>query len=213
MKRLLIALLVLSPSIGLADDNILRAYGTATTINFCLQDSDATGFPIDDLEVAAVCASGDVQIMKDEGTQVNTGSCFVDEGSCYSLALTAAEMQADRIVIVIDDVTAPDAWTAKAVVIDTYGRDGTAQAGTANTITLANTASASNNLYQHSKVRITAGTGTGQTRRIRTYTGSTRLATVNRPWAVTPDNTSVYEIIDDDGMYCDEFGERRDIGQ
>lgn len=74
-------------------------------------------------------------------------------------------------------------------------QSGTAQAGSANTITLAAGASATNGLYDPGMVRIISGTGAGQARVILEYAGATKVAVVDRDWRVNPDNTSVYEII------------------
>lgn len=73
--------------------------------------------------------------------------------------------------------------------------DGTAQAGASNSITLAAGASATNEIYDENLIVITEGTGAGQTRVIVEYNGTSKVAIVNRTWEVTPDNTSVYEVI------------------
>lgn len=72
---------------------------------------------------------------------------------------------------------------------------GTAQAGGTASITLASGASSTDGTYDPAIVRISAGTGIGQARLIIQYVGSTRVASVDRDWRVTPDNTSEYEII------------------
>lgn len=71
---------------------------------------------------------------------------------------------------------------------------GTAQAGAASTITLASGASATNNFYRGMPIRTTGGTGSGQTALIRSYVGSTKVATVTPAWAVEPDATTTYSI-------------------
>ncbi len=71
---------------------------------------------------------------------------------------------------------------------------GTAQAGAASTITLASGASASNNFYRGTVITTTGGTGSGQTRQIKSYVGSTKVATVTPAWSVTPDATTTYSI-------------------
>lgn len=73
---------------------------------------------------------------------------------------------------------------------------GTAQGGTANTITLAATASATENVYATMVVYITGGTGDGQERTITAYNGTTKVATVNPNWTTNPDATSTYSVID-----------------
>lgn len=70
---------------------------------------------------------------------------------------------------------------------------GTATAGAAGTITLTST-SAVDGFYQGMLVTLTGGTGSGQSRGITNYVGSTKIATVDSAWTVTPDNTSTYSI-------------------
>lgn len=72
---------------------------------------------------------------------------------------------------------------------------GTAQAGSASTITLANAAIATDNIYLGETIQIVSGTGAGQVRVISGYVGATRVATVGRPWTAQPDATSVYRIL------------------
>jgi hypothetical protein len=71
---------------------------------------------------------------------------------------------------------------------------GTAQSGTSNSIRLATSASSVSDTYVGMVVRITAGTGAGQSRIIYDYTGSTRDALVVPNWNTAPDNTSQYSI-------------------
>jgi len=95
---------------------ILRKYGVEATINFALYDTDGAS-----LQVAAVHAAGDSIIMKDEGAPGSTTNAFTDEGSVYSLVLTAAEMTAARIVVYVVDQTSPKAWLDQVLIIETYG--------------------------------------------------------------------------------------------
>ena len=74
----------------------------------------------------------------------------------------------------------------------THHDSGTAQAGTSTTITLKNTASATDDIYVGMYVNITGGTGSGQTRLIEDYVGSTKVATVGEAFTTTPNNTSTY---------------------
>lgn len=71
---------------------------------------------------------------------------------------------------------------------------GTAQAGGASSITLAAGASATDNAYRPFTIRITGGTGSGQSRVIGSYVGATKVATVTEAWTTTPDATSTYSI-------------------
>ena len=71
----------------------IQPYGVSYTLNFSLYEPDSG-----DLEIAASFASGDIKIMKDEGTEANTTNLPTDEGQGYSLVLTATEMQTAPIV-------------------------------------------------------------------------------------------------------------------
>ena len=70
---------------------------------------------------------------------------------------------------------------------------GTATAGSTNTITLPGGASAVDQLYRGETIKITGGTGAGQTRAILDYTS--KVVTVDRNWTTTPDSTSVYAVL------------------
>jgi phage tail sheath protein FI len=76
----------------------------------------------------------------------------------------------------------------------TKGLSGTAQGGTATTIQLAATASGNDDAYNGMQIRITGGTGAGQTKTITDYVGGTTTATVDSAWNTNPDNTSVYDV-------------------
>jgi hypothetical protein len=71
---------------------------------------------------------------------------------------------------------------------------GTATAGTSTSITLDATAPAVANVLNQNLIAITGGLGAGQTRRIITYSVG-RVAVVDRPFVVTPNATSTYEVI------------------
>lgn len=76
--------------------------------------------------------------------------------------------------------------------------DGTAQAGTSTTITLAATASSDDGIYNRNLIVIVDGTGLGQTRTIADYDATTKVCVIDREWRVTPNNTSEYQILSDD---------------
>jgi hypothetical protein len=72
---------------------------------------------------------------------------------------------------------------------------GTAQAGSAGSITLAAGASASDDAYIGMVISLTGGTGSGSSGVITDYVGSTKVATVQKTTAAfTPDATSTYSI-------------------
>ena len=94
---------------------ILRKYGEAATFNFDLFEIDGIDFKVD-----AVHASGDTQLMKNEGAENPTDNGFIDEGQGYSIILTATEMEAARLrLYVVDQGT--KAWLDTGLIVETYG--------------------------------------------------------------------------------------------
>jgi len=66
--------------------------------------------------------------------------------------------------------------------------------GSTNTITFPGTYSQSSTSYVGVNISITKGTSAGDFRTITSYNGTTRVATVNQNWTVTPDTTSVFQL-------------------
>lgn len=72
---------------------------------------------------------------------------------------------------------------------------GLAAAGGASTITLSSTADGTNNTaYAGATIRILSGTGAGSFNVIKSYVAATKVATMAKPWPVTPDSTSRYVV-------------------
>lgn len=69
---------------------------------------------------------------------------------------------------------------------------GVASGAASNSLVLDANASSTNGAYAGVTVRIMSGTGMGQLRNISSYDGSSRTATIDAPWSVIPDDTSVY---------------------
>jgi hypothetical protein len=100
----------------------------------------------------------------------------------------------------VDIVTHADG-TAVATT-DTYADyvSGTAEAGAASTITLEDgEVPAEDDILNGLTIEITGGTGSGQTRTISDYVGSTRVTTVSTAWTTQPDTTSTYKVY---GGFC-----------
>lgn len=73
--------------------------------------------------------------------------------------------------------------------------NGTAQAGSANTITLAASYTGNSTaIVAGYKVCITGGTGAGQTRDVLTWNSGTKVITTSTNWTTNPDATSVYAV-------------------
>jgi hypothetical protein len=76
------------------------------------------------------------------------------------------------------------------------GRVTAASSGhTSTVLALDSGASSVDDYYNDHLVGLTGGTGSGQYRTITDYEGATKLATVDRAWTTTPDNTTIYHIL------------------
>ena len=88
-------------------------------------------------------------------------------------------------------------YRAWQMVVRTYRTEtaanaGTAQAGSTTSITLANAASTTNDIYNIQTISLLTGTGAGQSAVITDYVGSTRVATAS--FATAPDSTTTYSV-------------------
>lgn len=72
--------------------------------------------------------------------------------------------------------------------------NGTAQAGSGTSITLAVGASSTNDYYNNLYIITTGGTGSGQTRRVSDYNGTTKVATITAAWTTPLDATTTYRF-------------------
>lgn len=93
----------------------LKKYGVQTTVLFDLPEPDGV-----DLDGSISFAAGDVKISKDGGALANTTNLPTDEGTHFSLVLTAAEMQAGLIVVELIDTVTKD-WLDTSLSIQTFG--------------------------------------------------------------------------------------------
>ena len=98
-------------------------------------------------------------------------------------------------------VYSSDSTTANSYVYKMYVSDlqmaapsANAMAATSNTIQLPSYFSQVNNVYAGVGISINRGTDAGDRRTIVSYNGSTRTATLNQNWTVTPDTTSVFSL-------------------
>lgn len=71
---------------------------------------------------------------------------------------------------------------------------GTAQAGANGSITLAASASATDDIYKGLIITIDSSVGAPQSRLITGYTGSTKMATVSPNWTTNPTSSSTYVL-------------------
>lgn len=164
-------------------------------------------------------ASGSVYVLASYGKQ--QASDTAQDGSANTITLAAGDANADDfyngMVVEITNGTGANQWarvtdydsTSKVATISggwatipdstsvyqiLSGYEGTAQAGSSVSITLAAGESATDDFFNGMLVRITGGTGSGQVRRITDYGGPAKFALVDPPWSTSPDNTSTYRV-------------------
>jgi hypothetical protein len=108
---------------------------------------------------------------------------------------------ADRVLRAVKGATSNG---VVALENQTATRSNTAQAGSANTITLDAGASAVDQAYLGMVIRLTGGSGSGQIAEIIDYQGSTKVATVSDYWRGTvPTGTTTFRIAT--GMVFDKL--------
>lgn len=175
----------------------LRKYGVETTIDFELFEVDGVDFRVD-----AVHGSGDSVIMKDEGTEANTTNGFTDEGTGYSLVLTATEMQAARVVVYLVDQTATKVWLDKSIVIETYGHASAMHAMDFDDAVRGGLTALPNAAAEAAGGLYTRGTGAGQINQDGNGRIDTNIA------AISADTTAAdnLEAMYDGTGYTDETG-------
>lgn len=180
----------------------LIPYGVASTFDLELFKVDGV-----DLRVDATFSAGDVKHSIDEGDEANADNLPTDEGQYYAQVISATEATGKRVAFIYVD-SATKVWLDRIVVCETYGHplamhpdigvvspnQGTAQAVTATSVTLATSAVADADFYNGMIVEIvSATTGAVQSRYIEGYTAA-RVATVVT-WDVTPTGTITYRLI------------------
>lgn len=118
---------------------------------------------------------------------IATTDAFYVPGSDYTVVLSAATIDSQTVNAVLAHFSIENRFQGEI-------RKGTAQAGAAGTITLDASASATDDFYNGCLVFLESGTGALQARVISDYTGSSKVANVDRNWVTNPDSTSVFRV-------------------
>lgn len=189
---------------GVVKANLAQILGTALTETAGLI---AAGFKqffnvatptgtVNSLPNAVPDASGGLPVTGNRLTAIPTVAAVTTVTTVTNLtnAPTNGDLTATMKTSVTTAATAATPTAGLSTLESSVQNSGTAQAGAATTITLAAGASATDNLYKGSIIKVYSGTGAGQSRVITGYVGSTKVATVNRAWATNPDNTSLYAV-------------------
>lgn len=119
-------------------------------------------------------------------------------GAVTTDSATIADAVWDEVVAIgsTHNTVSTAGWNSSLANVGKYHRRGVAQAGTATTITLDAAANGVDDIYKYGLV-ITYPGGVGaepEVRRIVGYVGSTKVATVDRAWANTPNASTQFVI-------------------
>jgi hypothetical protein len=181
---------VSTPSGGVLVDAVkVISLQTTDTVNGIKLATVTSGVPVTiGTATSLTTIVGDL-LVNGTTTSVNTQVTLVTDNT---IVLNAAngELGLDAGVLTRRFQTANGASTGDVITLNTYVQErGTfpnTGHSTPGTLTLAPFASATNDFYKGWWIQITAGVGSGQVRRIKSYVGATKVATLY----VTADNTS-----------------------
>lgn len=127
---------------------------------------------------------------------VSKANVFTANAATYNSTLVATANIRSLIYDTSLSDTASNTYVYKAYVanVKNLTQSNTAVSATATTIRFPSYFSQVANAYTDVTISITSGTDAGDIRTITEYDGTTRTATVNQPWTITPDNTSVFSL-------------------
>jgi hypothetical protein len=195
--RILLALPAVEPAAsgglptGNASNQVLALDGSGNAI------APAAALPAN-FAALAISGSGHIsRVTLTDTTTTNTdmrgtdgaNTTAPDNASIAAILIDTADMQ-PKLGTPAVDLAADIAGVSGSYISDS----GTAQAGSAGTLTLQAGAVATDDYYNYQILTLTGGTGAGQARIISDYVGSTKVATVNGNWATTPDGTTTYTV-------------------
>lgn len=149
--------------------------------------STLSGFTINGIYIAVVKNSYATPNQQEREFQYGGG-----EGDILVTAGSTGEsyVQSDVTKIATSTTAATNLSNIEAAL-----ETGTSQAGGASTITLRSGASSSDDYYKNQAIFILSGPGAGQTNKISSYVGSTKVATVSTAWVTQPTNSSTYLVV------------------
>lgn len=132
------------------------------------------------------------------GTTPTADSVSILGRTIGQFRVVAAENVAGVATSDIDYVGGVDEATALATAdeLGTNLATGTAQSGTSTTVVLAASSAFADDVLNYNRIKITGGTGAGQSRLITDYVGASDTATVSPAWAVNPSSDSTYEVVE-----------------
>lgn len=147
-------------------------------------------------ETGATFGTGDVKIAKDGGALANTTNLPVEASNgVYWLQLTAAEMDASTIIVVLNAA----GYARSTITIGTHGMPtGSIVANGSNTSSTFKTdrAEGTDSYWNDALILFTTGSLAGQVKRITGYTAATSFITVNGAFTATPSAGDRFVLVD-----------------
>lgn len=144
-----------------------------------------------------------VKLSKVGGTFATRNSATAtahDTDGFYTVELNATDTNTrGRMRLSVSDATALPVWEdinvlSQAVYDEKFGGALLLQAATVSTVTLDSGANANDSYYNDQFITIVSGPGVEQTRRVLSYVGATKIATLDKNWVTTPTSASVYRF-------------------
>lgn len=202
------------------DDNLVFEVATHSPATGALTDADSVPtYRVYEDETGTAILTGSMAKLDDTNTTgfyseqiaLSAANGF-EKNKCYTVYITAAvgsvtgaATRRFQIQAAVDVKSAGGtAWNSGAITRSSLApgsglrpvRSGTAQGGTATTITLDASASSVNDFYPPgTPVQITEGTGADQPIRFSSgYNGTTKVLTVTEAWVTTVDSTSGFAL-------------------
>lgn len=117
----------------------------------------------------------------------STSANFYAPGNDFSVVLSGASIDGAFVNGVLGAFSIENRFMGEI-------RRASVQTSTSTTVTLDASSSATNNWYLGGTIYIENGTGAEQQREITNYTGSSKLALIDRAWTINPDSTSTFRI-------------------
>ena len=161
----------------------------AFTLTFLAQSAGAAA-------TGLTWAAGDAQVSLDGGAFANTTNLPAEIGTTgvHTLALTAAEMDADQVVVELTDagmdnqieVIVTDHYPSAAVVTDGSNTDTTFE---------TDLTEATDDYWNEAILLFRSGTLAGQCALVLDYDGTTKFVTLNRALTATPTGGDLFVLV------------------
>lgn len=181
-------------TVAAGDAHSYPIYAGRFRLEFPIYDGDG------DLVSGAADLDSEYSLNQATFTDCTNEATEIDSTGWYYLDLTSTETTGKSVAVQVKTSTATAKTTPLFFTIERLPilRSGTAQAGAAGTITLDSGASSKDGAYVGLFIQCTNNSPSnvlGQTRKIISYVGSTKVATVDSNWGTNPSSATTFAIL------------------